>query len=234
MTQAIVIVNSEVKESGKSVAISPVTEKMVAPLKQAIISSSPNTKIEIVSVAALWSRAVKLPPPSSETIYCPLTIQLPHWLEFPAQDIYRACRDIEQRRQWVEQNLAYKTSIKDSWLGDLWLPIVLTPKETLYSEIIGEGAIPNFYEQPVDFAKDLRKPLYKLAEKLLKSLSAPPAVYLLQFSLIDKEIVFDRLWPFPAAPALASIKGQQPDLFACHWQCLLGKTIKEIVTAPSF
>jgi hypothetical protein len=233
MTQAIVIVNSEVKESGKSIAISPVTEKMVAALKQAILSHSPTAKIEIVSVAALWSKTVKLPSPNSETIYCPLTIQLPHWLEFPARDIYHACRDIEQRRQWVEQNLAYKTSIKDAWLGDLWLPVVLTAKKTLYAEIIGEGAMPNFYEQPVNLANDLRQPLYHLAEQVLKSLSAPPAVYLLQFSLIGKEIVFDRLWPFPAAPALASIKGQQPDLFACHWQCLLGKPIKEIVPIQS-
>lgn len=208
------------------------TEKMVAALKRAIAANSPTATVEVMAAAALWSQASQIQLQNSDPIYCPLTIQLPDWFKFPAWEIYKACQDIEGRRQWVELNLAYKTSIKDSWSGDLWLPVVLTAKKTLYGEVIGEGAIPNSYEQPVDLADELRKSLYHLAARLLESLSALPAVYLLQFRLIGKEIVFDRLWPFPAAPAIASIGSQQPDLFACHWQCLLGKPIRSLRSIP--
>ena len=51
----------------------------------------------------------------------------------------------------------------------------------------------------------------------------------LQNLLPDKEILFDRLWPFPAAPAIASLSRQQPDLFACHWRCLTGQPITDVV-----
>ena len=67
--------------------------------------------------------------------------------------------------------------------------------------------------------------MYKLATDLLVSLSAVPSVYLLQFSLYSNEIVFDRLWPFPAAPALASLSGSNIDLYSCHWLCLSGQKI---------
>lgn len=228
MSRVIIIVNSEVKASGKHAGASPVTEKMVAALKSAIAADSPTATVEVLAATALWSQASQIQLQNSNPIYCPLTIQLPDWFDFPARDVYKACRDIEGRRQWVERHLAYKTSIRDSWLGDLWLPVVLTAKKTLYGEVIGDGAIPNSYEQPVDLTNELRKSLYYLADRLLESLSASPAVYLLQFRLIGKEIVFDRLWPFPAAPAIASIGSQQPDLFACHWQCLLGKPLRNL------
>jgi hypothetical protein len=233
MRQVIIIVNSEVKAAGKSPAVSPMTEKMVAALKAAIVKDSPTTTVEVVAAAALWSKNTQLQSPNRNSIYCPLTIQLPDWLKFPAQDIYKACREIEGRRQWVERNLAYKTSIKDSWLGDLWLPVVLTAKGPLYGEVIGEGAIPNSYEQPVNLTDDLRQSLYHLASQLLDSLSALPSVYLLQFRLHGKEIIFDRLWPFPAAPAIASLNNQQPDLFVCYWQCLVGQPILDLTIMSS-
>lgn len=46
-------------------------------------------------------------------------------------------------------------------------------------------------------------------------------------------ICFDRLWPFPIAPAIASVGVQQPDLFACHWRCVTGQPIREITIYPS-
>jgi hypothetical protein len=46
--------------------------------------------------------------------------------------------------------------------------------------------------------------------------------------MLDNQIIFDRLWPFPASPAIASVKCQKPDLFACHWFCLTGKPIIEL------
>jgi hypothetical protein len=233
MRRVIIIVNSEAKASGLRSATSPVTERMVVALKQAIAESAPATLVEVVASGVLSATTKELRTLKSEIIYCPLTIQVPEWLDFPGKQIYKDCRDIEARRQWVELNLGHKTSIRDSWLGDLWLPVVLTAKGPLYGEVIGEGVIPNSYEQPADMIDDVRKSLYRLAQKLLQSVSAPPAVYLLQFRLLNKEIVFDRLWPFPAAPAIASLKNQKPDLFAWHWQCLLGEPILDSKIAPA-
>ena len=85
--------------------------------------------------------------------------------------------------------------------------------------------MPNSYEQPIEFPKKHGQSLHRLASDLLDHLSAPPSVYLVQFSLYSGEIVFDRLWPFPAAPALASLRSQQLDLFACHWLCLSQQSI---------
>jgi hypothetical protein len=230
MSRVIIIVNCEVNTVGKRYLASPVTDKMVTAIEKSILIHSPNTTIEIFSVAALGSESKQVQSQHNSPIYCPLTIQLPDWFKFPSRDIYKACRDIEGRRQWVERKLGYKTSIKDSCLGDLWLPVVLTRKGSIYGDIIGEGAIPNYYEQPIEIGNESRQSLYYLADQLLQSISATPAVYLLQFRLLGKEIVFDRLWPFPAAPALASIGHKQPDLFAYHGQCLLGKSLLDMTS----
>lgn len=229
MEQVLIIVNAEVNEQGKIVSASPVTEKMVAAIRKGIANySSVPIHVEVAAAGNVWSKTAKSTLENSQLIYCPLTIQLPEYVNFPAKEIYSACRDIGSRRSWVEQKLGYKTSVGDSWLGHLWLPVVLTHKGPLFAEVIGEGAIPNSYEQPIDLPDNQRQSLYYLAYKLLDSLSAPPAVYLLQFSLHDNEIIFDRLWPFPAAPALASVKAQDPDLYACHWCCLTNQPILDL------
>jgi hypothetical protein len=228
MEKVVIIINAEVSEQGKLISASPVTQKMVEALQRSIAESSPaSTVIEIVSAATLWSRNSRSCKKESEAIYCPLTIQLPDYFDFPQKQIYSDCKDINARRRWVEKNLGFKTSVGDSWLGHLWLPIVLTDKP-VYAEIIGEGSMPNSYEQPVSIPNRQRKSLYSLAEQLLDSLDAPSATYLLQFSLYNGEIVFDRLWPFPAAPALITLKTQQPDLFTCHWRCLTQQPILDI------
>jgi hypothetical protein len=230
MEKVVIIINAEVSEQGKLISASPVTQKMVEALQHSIAESSPaSTVIEIVSAATLWSRNSRSckKEKESEAIYCPLTIQLPDYFDFPQKQIYSDCKDINARRRWVEKNLEFKTSVGDSWLGHLWLPIVLTDKP-VYAEIIGEGSMPNSYEQPVSIPNRQRKSLYSLAEQLLDSLDAPSATYLLQFSLYNGEIVFDRLWPFPAAPALITLKTQQPDLFTCHWRCLTQQPILDI------
>lgn len=229
MSKVLIVVNAEVNETGKIVAASPATEKMVSAIHKAISTYSPETtKVEIVPAATLWSNLPKYDREDSKTIYCPLTIQLPEAFRFPAKSIYSACKDINGRRRWVEQNLGYKTTVGDVGLGHLWLPIVLTAKGPLYGEVIGEGAIPNSYEQPIDLTDDRRQTLYYLAYNLLQSISAVPSVYLLQFNFKGKEVIFDRLWPFPAAPALASLRVQEPDLFACHWYCLTAQPITDL------
>jgi hypothetical protein len=233
MEQALIIINAEVNEKGQLISASPVTERMVTALQNGIAKYSPQAEVEITSAGALWSKTSKIRERKLAPIYCPLTIQLPEYFDFSAKKIYAACKDISGRRRWVESNLGFKTSVGDSWLGHLWLPIVLTKDKPLFGSIIGEGAIPNYYEQPIDFPLSKLQPLYNLAFNLLESLSATPAVYLLQFSLYSNEIVFDRLWPFPAAPALASLKNSAIDLYSCHWLCLTGQSIPEIEQANS-
>ncbi len=229
MEKVVIIINAEVGDQGQLVSASPVTQKMVEALQQSIFQSSPSRVVEIVSAATLWSKNSKTIKKDriTDTIYCPLTIQLPDYFDFPQRKIYAACKDINARRRWVEKNLGCKTSVGDSWLGHLWLPIILTDK-LVFGEVIGEGSMPNSYEHPVAIPKRQQQSLHNLAEQLLDSLAATPAAYLLQFSLYNGEIVFDRLWPFPAAPALITLKTQQPDLFTCHWHCLTEKAIAKI------
>ncbi|MGF1590269.1 MAG: hypothetical protein ACFCU7_13685 [Pleurocapsa sp.] len=228
MEKVVIIINAEVSDQGQLISASPVTQKMVEALQRSIANSSSKV-IEIVSAAALWSRSSKINKidQNNDSIYCPLTIQLPDYFDFPQRRIYSACKDINARRRWVEKNLGFKTSVGDSWLGHLWLPIIMTDKP-MFTEVIGEGPMPNSYEHPVGIPKRQQKSLHALAEQLLDSLDALPATYLLQFSLYNGEIVFDRLWPFPAAPALITLKTQQPDLFTCHWHCLTNQPIANI------
>lgn len=229
MEKVVIIINAEVSDQGKLLSASPVTQKMVEALQASIAEDSVPRTVEIVSAATLWSKNSRVikKDRNTDTIYCPLTIQLPDYFDFPQRKIYSACKDINSRRRWVEKNLGFKTSVGDSWLGHLWLPIILTDKP-LFGEIIGEGSMPNSYDHPVAIPKHQQKSLHDLAGQLLDSLDAPPATYLLQFSLYNGEIVFDRLWPFPAAPALITLKTQQPNLFTCHWRCLTKQAISKI------
>ena len=231
MPKVLIIVNSEVQK-GKVSPISPVATKMVTALVESIQNSMLSTEIDIISAADLWSKSIKLSSNQEDFIYCPLTIKLPDWIDFPAQNIFKSCIDIAARRAWVEKHFHYPTVIGDSGLGNLWLPIVLTTKGPLYAEIIGEGEIPNFYRQPVDLSDQFRQSLYNLAYQLLESINAIPSVYLLQFRILEQEIIFDRLWPFPASPAIASIPSQTPNLFTCHWHCLLEKPIFDLTIFP--
>ncbi len=235
MRQVLILINSDDK-SGEHLSLkSPIALRMVNALKEAITKDSPEISLEVMSAAALWSDHFKEIRQNPDLIYCPLTIQLPHWLDFPLQKIFMDCREIKARRQWVEQHLAYPTCQGDIGLGNLWLPIIWTAKGPLYAEVIGEGEMPNAYQQPIHLSNKIRKPLYSLAYQLLNSLDAPPSAYLLQFRLsTEQQIVFDRLWPFPAAPAIASLHYQQPDLFACYWRCLTHQPILDIAIIPPF
>ncbi|MGL5033231.1 MAG: hypothetical protein ACRC6M_05460, partial [Microcystaceae cyanobacterium] len=215
-----IIVNAKVKQEGRLIAASPVTERMVSALKQAIIQNAPQTIIETIAVASLWSEAAQQKMPGAGQIFCPLTIQLPDWLQFPAQHLYHTCLDVQSYRQWVTDKFDYKAYNNTNDLGDCWLPIIWTKKGPLYAEVITEGEMPNAYQQPLDLGDDLRQQLYSLGFKCLEAVNAPPSVYLLQFGLSGQTVIFDRLWPFPAAPAIASLGKQNPDLFTCHWYCL--------------
>jgi len=88
-------------------------------------------------------------------------------------------------------------------------------------------SIKSFY-QPHYFPDAIRQKLYHLGYCLMRLLAAPPATYLVQFAVRESVIYFDRLWPFPAAPAIASIGVQEPDLFMCHWCCLSGQAVLDL------
>ncbi len=227
MSNVVIIINAEVTGDGM-ISTSPVTEKMIKAFKKAISIHAPQPlSVEVLPGTSLWSKGV-IARLSEDSIYCPLTIQLPEYWNFPQQKIYQTCQNLDSLRQLVQVKLGYQTSMGNSGLGHLWLPIVLTAKGPLYGEVIGETEIPNSYLQPIDIPDYQRQGLYHLAYQLLECVKAPSSVYLLQFSFLDNKIVFDRLWPFPAAPALASVGKQTPDLFACHWSCLNSQPVKEL------
>lgn len=224
MSKVIIIVNAQV-DKGKISPTAPVAERMAIALSKSIMESDPFHEIKIVGGADLWSKSLPISDSDQDIVYCPLTIKLPDWFNFPAQKIYYACRDLEKRRKWVQQHFGYSTSKDNLYLGDLWLPIILTSEKLIYGDIISEGVLPNYYQQPYDLPSEIYPYLYTLAKELLISIQGIPSVYLLQFRMLDHNIIFDRLWPFPATPAIASINAQKPDLFAYHWRCLSNQSI---------
>jgi hypothetical protein len=193
-------------------------------LKAAIAQSDPLTEVEICAVSELNSGAIAL----SGAIVCPLTLDVPSHLVFPGQDVFRFGANVSAARDRVAREL--QVSVGD---GNFWLPVVLTAKGPLYAEAIaGEsdklsGELS--YSQPLHLSDVWRQQLYELAFRLLVDLlNAPPATYLMQFGFVGDRICFDRLLPFPAAPAIASVGVQVPDLFVCYWYCLTNKPIYDM------
>ncbi len=160
-----------------------------------------------------------------DSLLCPLTLDIYPDLEFWGQDVFAACRQVEKMRQWVLAETSHQSGV-----GDYWLPIVNTGKGRLYAEVIAKSTTAaDSYHQPLHLNDHQRQPLYQLGASLLAQLQAPPAVYLLAFGYVGSALVFDRLLPFPAEPALASINVQQPDLFTCHWRCLTNQPILDLL-----
>ena len=156
---------------------------------------------------------------NAKAIYCPMTLNLPPTFEFWGRSIGQTCQDIDRLRDLA----ATTTGVKVGDGGNLWLPIIWTASDPTYGEIIGKSG--DEYQQPTHFDDRDLPLLYQFSCQLLTQLTAPPATYLIQFSQVERGIIFDRLYPFPAIPALASIGVQQPDLFDCHWRCITGQSI---------
>lgn len=189
---------------------------LAVSLKQAIAGGDPVTEVDICRVSEFNSGA------NNGAIICPLTLDVPSDLVFPGRDLYEFCDNVSAARDRVQEKLQVAVGS-----GNFWLPVVLTAKGPLYAEAIklsGELS----YSQPVHLSDVWRQQLYELAFGLLDLLNAPPATYLMQFGFVGEKICFDRLWPFPAAPAIASVGVQVPDLFLCHWYCLTNKPIYDI------
>lgn len=137
--------------------------------------------------------------------------------------VISACARMEDLRQWVNQHCGIH-----SGAGDRWLPVVLTARGPLYGEVIGRTAAGQ-YVQPYGTTDAQKQPLYRLARRVLDYLDAPPAVYLFQVAFTEHTLTFDRLVPFPDRPAIASVGVQEPDLFRCHWLCLTGHPIRDLI-----
>lgn len=246
MPKVFIVVESD----GREITDSPTVRRMLSAIEKAIAEDvTPATSVEVVAANYLTSKEEILGfHPSDgdnfsqlpEMLFCPLTLSLPEYLGLPLQAIIKACADVPGLRQQLAQQM--QVAIGD---GCFWLPVVLTAKGPLYGEVIAlakefyEKKLPQnlllcdiTYYQPFHLSDALRQPLYHMAYNLLQSLSAPPATYLVQFGLQKSEICFDRLWPFPTAPALASVGVQQPDLFTCHWYCLTAKPILDLTIIP--
>ncbi|MCW6050256.1 hypothetical protein K4039_09200 [Lyngbya sp. CCAP 1446/10] len=192
-------------------------------LLEAISQSDPLTEVLICGVSDLYSGAIA----DGGSIVCPLTLDVPSDLVFPGQDVFRFGANVVAARDRVAQEL--QVPVGD---GNFWLPVVLTAKGPLYAEAIAaesdklSGELS--YRQPLHLSDVWRQQLYELAFGLLNLLNAPPATYLMQFGFVGERICFDRLLPFPAAPAIASVGVQVPDLFVCHWYCLTNKPIYDM------
>jgi hypothetical protein len=192
-------------------------------LSEAIASSDPVTKVDICGVAELNYGELA----DGGAIVCPLTLDVAPNLVFPGQDVFRFSANVSAARDRVAEELLFPVGD-----GNFWLPVVLTARGPLYAEAIaGEsdklsGELS--YSQPLHLSDVWRQQLYELAFGLLNLLKAPPATYLMQFGFVGDRICFDRLWPFPAAPAIASVGVQVPDLFVCHWYCLTNKPIYDL------
>lgn len=198
-------------------------------LVAAIAQSNSATEVSIVSVSEVNSGAINL----SGVMICPLTLDVPENLVFPGQDVFRFCANVSAARDRVQQQLQVATGD-----GNFWLPVVWTARGPLYAEAIGaetdkeSGELSYF--QPVHLSDVWRQQLYELAYRLLDLVNAPPATYLMQFGFVGEKICFDRLWPFPAKPAIASVGVQMPDLFVCHWCCLTGAPIYDLQISRAF
>ena len=223
---------------------SPIVIRMVSALKQ-VIATSTGVPITVQAIAAntLQSKSnLELESTwtqdwgAKDVLVCPLTLNIPPNLPFRNEAIYKACRDSGLRQQ-VAQQIGCETGN-----GNFWLPLVLTAKGPLYGEVIGLAeempenlsSNSNYYYQPFHLSDALRQQIYQIGHRLLQLLSAPPAAYLMQFGFESEDsICFDRLWPFPAAPAIASLGIQEPNLFACHWYCLTNIPILDLTIIPA-
>lgn len=192
-------------------------------LLAAIAKSNSLAEVSIVSVSEVNSGAINL----SGAMICPLTLDVPESLVFPGQDVFGFCANVSAARDRVQEQLQVATGD-----GNFWLPVVWTARGPLYAEAIGAEADKESgelsYFQPVHLSDIWRQQLYELAYRLLDLVNAPPATYLMQFGFVGDRICFDRLCPFPAAPAIASVGVQVPDLFVCHWLCLTGAPIYDL------
>lgn len=152
----------------------------------------------------------------------PLTLDLPPLPSWSGSLLWERCRQTEQLRAQVLAALGGQAGV-----GQLWLPLVNTPRGLLFGEAIALDAT-GHWTQPLHLPDAIRQPLYDFGQRLRRYLSLPPGVHLLSADVVAGEVVFDQLLPFPGEPALASLGVQIPDLFEAHWCCLRDQPLLDL------
>lgn len=186
------------------------------------IAAAADVPVRVVRVSDVQS---PLPPHDNSVLVLPLSLSVPPAMVSAAMGtMLAACRDRDALRQHVRDRL--DVAVGD---GRQWLPVVVTGRGPLYGEAIAFDSETAAFTQPDHLSDAARQPVYRTALRLLQSLDAPPSVYLMQFDLDPRHrVVFDRLYPFPARPALASFDVQRPDLFTCYWRCTTGRKLRDL------
>jgi hypothetical protein len=228
VTDILIVVDGEPHElEGKQPFSAPLSAG-IAVLKQAILASDSVSVAGAALQGAILPEAVQVSNRETQhpAFWVPMTLNVPLHIDFPGQALYQLCRDVGELRQRVTQ-LGYAVGT-----GQFWLPVVLTRKGPLYGEVIGRTEAAQ-YAQPFHLPDRWRQPIYRLGQALLRSLTAPPSVYLIQFGFQGETICFDRLLPFPAEPAIASLGVQVPDLFTCYWRCLTHQPVTDLIITAS-
>jgi hypothetical protein len=113
------------------------------------------------------------------------------------------------------------------------------------TDAVGSPQFP--YRQPWHLDDRQRQQLYGVGRSLATALNLPWGVHLMQFCEYPRSsdaatvnptpvtkggegtLVFDRLYPYPGPPVLASWGVQEPDLLSCHRACVLGQPLREVV-----
>ncbi len=227
MPKVLIVVDEKSDKLGEALKQAILTPSVTAPPQGVGDIEKSSSQVEVETIAHLQQMLADNTICLEDVLLCPLTLNLPESLRFPQREIYQVCRDVMGLRQQVERKLHASTGV-----GKFWLPIVLTSKGALYAEAI-TLVEPLHYLQPLHLPDRYRQPLYELGRRLLKLISASPSTYLMQFGFEEETVLFDRLFPFPAAPAIASLTTQSPNLFVCHWRCLSNAPILDLTIAQT-
>jgi hypothetical protein len=174
--------------------------RSIVAMMEAIRQTAPAREIDSLHTSQLS------PTLDARITYCWLTLDPHHHHNYTDLSILR-------------QLATSTTAIETGDGGNLYLPAIWTARGPIYGEAIALRDVDK-YDFPFHLEDDRRQPLYNLTYQLLSSIQAEPGVYLVLVRELDAGWMFDRILPFPAPPALASIGKQSPDLFTCHWLCL--------------
>ena len=115
---------------------------------------------------------------------------MPENLVFPAQDVFRFCRNVSVVRDRVAQELQVPVGgwqfLAACGVDGKGADCMLRRSVRNLASRSGELS----YSQPVHLSDVWRQQLYELAYGLLNLLNAPPATYLMQFGFVGEKDLF--------------------------------------------
>jgi hypothetical protein len=141
------------------------------------------------------------------------------WLSVPPEGFWNAPQAL------TTTSFAVPIALQGSQAALLTLPLVVTARGILYGEAIGQRGAMAW--QPEPLSDPQRQVLYKAAREILGS-PVKLGVTLLHFAVSPEALLFKSLSPFPDESALVTLNSQQPDLFTCHWRCVLGLPVMDL------